>query len=146
MRSLTDRLKEHRQAIEDTHQAQAGKDSPSSRMIRALCSALLTDFDEKFPEINFTDEKAYWTRLLEKYAKPWPGCPICGQHMQHKKSKFGKFWGCTTYPSCTGARRMDKSRTPTINEEMKLYLMRRKQEEGLDQLEDDRFVKLITDG
>lgn len=28
-------------------------------------------------------------------------CPKCGQPMQVKIGKYGLFWGCTAYPSCT---------------------------------------------
>lgn len=31
-----------------------------------------------------------------------PECPICGAKMKLKTGKFGKFWGCSRYPNCSG--------------------------------------------
>ena len=30
-----------------------------------------------------------------------PTCPKCGKPLALRKSKYGKFWGCTGYPNCT---------------------------------------------
>jgi ssDNA-binding Zn-finger/Zn-ribbon topoisomerase 1 len=37
---------------------------------------------------------------------PVPLCPECGLKMQIKKSKFGVFWGCIAFPSCTGIKKI----------------------------------------
>ncbi len=31
-----------------------------------------------------------------------PNCANCGSKMQLRRSRFGLFYGCTQYPSCTG--------------------------------------------
>ncbi len=31
-------------------------------------------------------------------------CPLCGSPMLLKKGRFGAFWGCSRYPSCSGTR------------------------------------------
>lgn len=31
-------------------------------------------------------------------------CPICDGEMTPRNSHFGKFWGCKSYPKCTGTR------------------------------------------
>lgn len=44
-------------------------------------------------------------RLLEFATEgDWttPTCPKCGERMTARESKRGPFWGCTTYPKCTG--------------------------------------------
>jgi len=44
-------------------------------------------------------------RLLEFATEgDWttPTCPKCGERMTARESKRGPFWGCTTYPKCSG--------------------------------------------
>lgn len=38
-----------------------------------------------------------------------PSCPRCGARMveRTRRQDGGKFWGCSTYPACRGARNMD---------------------------------------
>jgi DNA topoisomerase-1 len=36
-------------------------------------------------------------------------CPICNNKVVKKKSKFGEFWGCSTYPTCTWIGSIDSS-------------------------------------
>ncbi|MBU3902215.1 MAG: topoisomerase DNA-binding C4 zinc finger domain-containing protein [Candidatus Thermoplasmatota archaeon] len=31
-------------------------------------------------------------------------CPKCGSPMIERKGKYGKFWGCSRYPSCDGSQ------------------------------------------
>ena len=31
-------------------------------------------------------------------------CPDCGGKMISRKSQFGVFWGCASFPKCTGTR------------------------------------------
>jgi len=31
-----------------------------------------------------------------------PMCPDCGLTMSARIGKFGSFWGCIAYPTCTG--------------------------------------------
>lgn len=31
-------------------------------------------------------------------------CPICSGPMISRKSSYGIFWGCKSYPQCTGTR------------------------------------------
>ena len=33
-----------------------------------------------------------------------PICPVCGKLMCRRSSKYGSFWGCSTYPKCKGTR------------------------------------------
>ncbi len=32
-------------------------------------------------------------------------CPLCGSSMQRRSGRYGKFWGCSRYPSCKGTRK-----------------------------------------
>ena len=34
-------------------------------------------------------------------------CPLCNGKMLKRKSKFGEFWGCDSYPKCKGLRQLD---------------------------------------
>lgn len=34
-----------------------------------------------------------------------PKCPKCGAQMKLRTGKFGKFYGCTNYPSCKGTKK-----------------------------------------
>ena len=36
-------------------------------------------------------------------------CPDCGSECRLRNSRFGKFFGCTRYPDCTGLRKADKN-------------------------------------
>jgi len=31
-------------------------------------------------------------------------CPICEGPMKSRKSEYGMFWGCASYPKCHGTR------------------------------------------
>jgi ssDNA-binding Zn-finger/Zn-ribbon topoisomerase 1 len=31
-----------------------------------------------------------------------PDCPLCNKPMVIRKSRFGHFWGCYTFPLCIG--------------------------------------------
>ncbi|WP_027182130.1 helix-hairpin-helix domain-containing protein [Oleidesulfovibrio alaskensis] len=33
-----------------------------------------------------------------------PVCPNCGSSMRRRSGRYGKFWGCSRYPACTGTR------------------------------------------
>ncbi len=33
-----------------------------------------------------------------------PDCPLCSGPMRLKEGKYGKFWSCTSFPSCRGTR------------------------------------------
>ena len=35
-------------------------------------------------------------------------CPECRNIMYLRNGKFGKFWGCSKYPKCTGTTRYDE--------------------------------------
>lgn len=35
-----------------------------------------------------------------------PLCPECGLGMEIRKGKFGSFWGCIAYPSCSGIKKL----------------------------------------
>lgn len=37
----------------------------------------------------------------DKVTAAAPTCPKCGKPLVLRKSKYGKFWGCTGYPNCT---------------------------------------------
>lgn len=34
-------------------------------------------------------------------------CPLCNGDMIPRKSQYGKFWGCKSYPKCKGTRNAD---------------------------------------
>ena len=53
-------------------------------------------------------DAAFWKPLLELPADP-PSCPNCGRPMRKRVAKRrpykgNPFWGCSTYPRCTGLR------------------------------------------
>ena len=33
-----------------------------------------------------------------------PTCPSCGSSMRRRSGRYGKFWGCSRYPTCKGTR------------------------------------------
>jgi DNA-binding helix-hairpin-helix protein with protein kinase domain len=33
-----------------------------------------------------------------------PSCPRCGSSMRRRSGRYGRFWGCSRYPSCRGTR------------------------------------------
>ena len=39
-----------------------------------------------------------------EYAKAVNKCPKCGNVLRKRKGRYGEFWGCTSYPSCTYTR------------------------------------------
>lgn len=39
-------------------------------------------------------------------------CPECGEYMILKKSKYGFFWSCHTYPKCNGSHGAHPDGTP----------------------------------
>jgi len=48
-----------------------------------------------------------WRKNLGERLDNWmelagPDCPKCGKMMANRKSKYGKFWGCSDYPNCKG--------------------------------------------
>lgn len=41
-------------------------------------------------------------------ADDWrPDCPVCGEPMARRARGLREFWGCASYPQCTGTREMD---------------------------------------
>nr|WP_237400649.1 topoisomerase DNA-binding C4 zinc finger domain-containing protein [Rhodovulum sulfidophilum] len=35
-----------------------------------------------------------------------PSCPRCGSAMRQRSGRYGRFWGCSRYPSCRGTRKI----------------------------------------
>lgn len=46
---------------------------------------------------------------IDQITKLTPNCPQCRRGMIRREGKFGKFWGCSSYPYCRGRRRKDDS-------------------------------------
>ena len=68
----------------------------------------LTDFYKPFlKEVKAKDKLAKATNLGEAPADI--KCPICGADMIVKLSRNGKFYSCSKYPDCAGARKLDGS-------------------------------------
>jgi Topoisomerase DNA binding C4 zinc finger len=44
-------------------------------------------------------QQAEASKKLEALA---PNCPKCGRPLAYRHGKYGWFWGCKAYPSCTG--------------------------------------------
>lgn len=76
--------------------------------------------DDDGNKASQVDTVAYVTRNIKKAAVTSPipetvvgggipviqnyECPKCGKPMAEKNGKFGKFYGCSNYPDCTGIR------------------------------------------
>ncbi len=50
-------------------------------------------------------------------------CPLCGAPMVKRTSRYGEFWGCSTYPACRGTRKIaqqghDSLRSPAESQTM----------------------------
>ena len=68
----------------------------------------LKDFYTPFlKEVKIKDKLAKATNLGE--APEDIKCPKCGKSMIIKLSRNGKFYSCSTYPDCAGARKLDGS-------------------------------------
>lgn len=37
-----------------------------------------------------------------------PTCPLCGEPMRLRSSRYGPFYGCSAYPGCRGTRQVDE--------------------------------------
>lgn len=60
------------------------------KLILAMLQRLPADSSRRLLEFATADD---WTT---------PTCPKCGERMTARDSRRGPFWGCTTYPKCTG--------------------------------------------
>lgn len=38
------------------------------------------------------------------WIKAGPTCPLCEKRMVVREGNYGKFWGCSQYPECSGSR------------------------------------------
>lgn len=43
-----------------------------------------------------------------------PNCPKCGSQMVERSGKYGRFWGCSTYPKCRGTRQLNDNPKPAF--------------------------------
>lgn len=82
------------------------------KMLTAQMQRQLETFKETggFSE-NMTAERLEARKAQAAYAGA-PTCPLCGKPMLKRTQKRGagqgrEFWGCSDFPKCTGARRMD---------------------------------------
>lgn len=48
------------------------------------------------------------TKFVSDLPKKGPACPLCNSETQIKSGPYGKFYGCTKYPSCKGKVNADK--------------------------------------
>ncbi len=53
---------------------------------------------------SFKSQPAQPSRKSARTQKDSPTCPLCGAPMALRTGPYGKFYGCTNYPSCKGKR------------------------------------------
>lgn len=64
--------------------------------------------------LKATDQPKQEKAATGAYTKPQSAtvagvsCPKCGQGMKLRNSAKGEFYGCSTYPKCTGTRQVEK--------------------------------------
>ena len=66
----------------------------------------LTELIERW----FQDHTELATRVVNMQVMP--KCPVCGDEMVRKRSKYGPFLSCVRYPACTGARDLPGTPNP----------------------------------
>jgi hypothetical protein len=49
------------------------------------------------------------TELYSKVTGRAPKCPDCGTRLVPRKSAFGMFWGCPSYPACEGKEKFSRA-------------------------------------
>lgn len=75
--------------------------------IRLLLFTRLQDGEiKKIGETKTVYRIQTWRNNLQKKMEMWneyfgPPCPQCRNHTVQREGRFGKFWGCVTYPHCT---------------------------------------------
>jgi four helix bundle suffix protein len=83
-----------------------------------LLGRQLRQLEQSFVEEGGFTERLYRTRADYKnaasHAAPAPACPKCSKGMVLRTARSGphagqSFWGCSTYPDCTGTRRYEPS-------------------------------------
>jgi four helix bundle suffix protein len=86
-------------------------------LLRRQLEKLERDFVEQggFTERLYRARSEF--RQMSDQATPSPDCPRCGKPMALRTARKGpnagrSFWGCTTYPDCTGTRPADSSGIP----------------------------------
>jgi DNA topoisomerase-1 len=64
-------------------------------------------FEEELAEAELKIEKIKGRDAIDEQGNP-VSCPVCGKHMVERWSRFGKFFGCSTFPDCKGTVPLDK--------------------------------------
>ena len=86
-----------------------------SRTVNMLTHQLQAQGD-RFAKTGGFREKLTVVRATERAIhENAPGCPACGKPMHKRKARAGKhagqeFWGCSGYPACMGARKIDEGK------------------------------------
>ncbi len=70
-----------------------------------LITSILTALNEDAPEIRKKHISAVKRKTLEsKRIERYDLCPRCGNQLVLREGKYGKFWGCKSYPACRFTR------------------------------------------
>ncbi|MBX3475327.1 MAG: type I DNA topoisomerase [Planctomycetes bacterium] len=64
-------------------------------------------FEEELADAEQKIEKIKGRDALDEKGNPVP-CPVCGEKMVERWSRFGKFFGCSKFPECKGTVPLDK--------------------------------------
>ncbi|MBE7492663.1 MAG: type I DNA topoisomerase [Planctomycetes bacterium] len=64
-------------------------------------------FEEELADAEQKIEKIKGRDALDEQGRPVP-CPVCGEKMVERWSRFGKFFGCSRFPECKGTVPLDK--------------------------------------
>lgn len=66
-------------------------------------AAEIQEMESKLKGLTNKSEEEKKRHVDELHSK----CPFCGSELVLRKGKYGQFWGCTTYPKCRFARKID---------------------------------------
>ncbi|HLC93137.1 MAG TPA: topoisomerase DNA-binding C4 zinc finger domain-containing protein [archaeon] len=58
------------------------------------------------PATKYNSQKQPVCGVHAKAKAKAPECPDCGLPMVARLGKYGSFWGCMAFPSCSGIRKI----------------------------------------
>jgi len=82
-----------------------------------------TEHDRGVGKTHYTTRTTGWEQRLqekvvemfelanEQIANPAPDCPLCKGSMVQRRSSWGPFWGCCSFPRCKGLRQIPVATT-----------------------------------
>lgn len=97
-RALSEALNARAQAERDLKEL--GASIPASTVALAVALPPKIRQSPKAPRTNTTSPRQ------KANANVSPNCPRCGSKMRRRTGRYGRFWGCSRYPSCKGTRKI----------------------------------------